>query len=100
MADRVCALCFCDLNDPLCDNRTRKGGAEQIFALINSACLDGGEHIFLNEFLVQIFDVQLGSAGCDRLFLQTVKLGALTDVAGNRDDLAAVIVFLEPRDNN
>ena len=100
VADGVGALCQRDFYNSLGDNGTRKGGAQKIFALIDSACLDGGEHIFLHKFLVQILDIELGSAGGDRLFLQAVQLGALSHIAGNSDDLAVVIVFFQPRNDN
>ena len=39
---------------------------------------------------------QLGRAGLDGLLLRAVQLGALADVAGDCDDLAVVVVFLQP----
>ena len=100
MADGVSALSLGDFYDSLCDDGARKRGTEEVLALINSACLDGGEYVFFNEFLVQILDVELGSACRDRLFLKAVELGALTYVAGNSDNLAVVIIFLEPGDDD
>ena len=97
VADRVCAFLERNIYDALCDDRAREGSTEQILALIGCACLDGRNDIVVNKFLGQILDVQLGSAGLERLLLQTVQLSTLTDVAGNRDDLAAVML-LEPRD--
>ena len=96
MADRVCAFLERNIYDALCDDRAREGSAEQVL-LIGCARLDGRNDIVINKFLGQILDVQLGSAGLERLLLQTVQLSTLTDVAGNRDDLAAVML-LEPRD--
>ena len=96
VADRVCAFLESNIYDALCDDRAREGSAEQVL-LIGCARLDGRNDIVINKFLGQILDVQLGSAGLERLLLQTVQLSTLTDVAGNRDDLAAVML-LEPRD--
>ena len=96
VANRVCAFLERNIYDALCDDRAREGSTEQIL-LIGCARLDGRNDIVINKFLGQILDVQLGSAGLERLLLQTVQLSTLTDVAGNRDDLAAVML-LEPRD--
>ena len=48
------------------------------------------------KVLLQIQNVQLGSAGSLGLFLQAVQLGALAHVTGNGDDFAVVVVFLQP----
>jgi len=98
MADSVCAFLQCDLNDALCNDRSCKGGAEQVL-LVGCASLHGRDDEVVHKFLVQVFDVQFGSAGLECLFFQTVQLGALTDVAGNCDNLTAV-VLLEPRNQN
>ena len=98
VADRVGALGLGDLDDALGDRGTREGRAEQVF-FIFGACLQARPDVVLDERLVQILDVQLGRAGRQRLFLQTVQLGALADVAGNGDHLAAV-VFLQPRNDD
>src|SRR5699024_7898002 len=50
--------------------------------------------------LFQVQHVQLGSAGLDGLFFQAVQLGALAHVAGNGDDFAVVVVFLQPGDDD
>ena len=94
VADSVSALSLGDLYDSLGDNGTCEGGAEKVLALVNSASLDGGEYIFFNEFLVEILDVELGSACSDSLLLETVELGTLTDVARNGDNLTVVVIFL------
>ena len=96
VADRVCAFLERNIYDALCDDRACERSTEQVL-LIGCARLYGRNDIVVNKFLSQVLDVQLGSAGLERLLFQTVQLGALTDVSGNRDDLATV-VLLEPRD--
>ena len=98
VADRVSAFLQRDINNTLCDDRTSERGAQQVL-LVGCACLHGRDDVVVHELFGQILDVQLGSAGLERLLLQTVQLSTLTDVAGNRDDLAAVML-LEPRDEH
>ena len=98
VADRVRALLQRNLNDALGDDRTRERGAKQIL-LIGCARLHGGDNVVVHELLGQVLDVQLGRAGLERLFLQPVQFGTLAHVAGNRDDLAAVML-LEPRNQH
>ena len=92
MADRVRAFLEGDFNDALGDNGAGEGGAEKVVAFILGAGLEGGEYIIFNEFLLEVFDVKLACAGLDGLFLKSVKLGALTYVAGYGDDLGIIIV--------
>ena len=99
MADGVCALGERDLDDALCDHGTGEGGTEKVIALVDRAGFHGGEYVILNEFLVEVLNIELGCACLYRFFLKTVKLGTLTYVAGNGDDLAVVIVFFKPRNN-
>ena len=100
VADGIGTLGQRDLDDPFRDDRPGKGGAEQVLVLIHRARLDGGEYVVLDEDLPQILDVELGGAGLLGLFLQTGKFLALADVGGDRDDLAVVVVFLQPRNND
>ena len=86
-----------NFNDTLCDDRAGKGRAEQVLVLVDRTCLYGGINIFLNEFFLEVFNVELRCTGLQCFFFQTVKLRALTHVGGNRDDLAVVVVFLQPR---
>ena len=52
--------------------------------------------IVLDEVLLQVEDVQLGSAGSLSLLFQTVQLSTLTHVAGDSDDFAVVVVLFQP----
>ena len=78
----------------------QKRSAEQVLLFIDRAGLNGGIDIIRDKGLLQVLDVQLGGAGLERLLLEAVQLRALTDVAGDGNDLAVVVVLLEPRDND
>ena len=71
------------------------GGTQQV-VLVLGVRLQAGPDVVFDVVLLQVQHIQLGGAGFQRLFLQTVQLGTLPDVAGNRDDLAVVVVFLQP----
>ena len=60
-------------------------------------CLKAGAVYVL---LGQVQNVELGSAGLESLFLQTLQLVGLADVAGNGDDLTVVVVLLQPGDDD
>ena len=98
MHDGVRAFLLSDLNKTASDDRTSEGGTQQV-ALVVCAGLHGRDNVIINEFLGQIHDVQLGSAGLECLLFQTVQLGSLSYVAGNSDYFTAV-VFLQPRNQN
>ena len=95
VADGVCAFLDGDISQSLCDAGTCKAGAQQV-VLVLCAELQGGEDVVLHKVLLQVQHVQLGSAGSLGLFFQTIQLGALTHVTGDSDDLAVVVVFLQP----
>ena len=61
MTDGVGSLLLRDLNNTLCDQRTGKGGPQQVI-LIGGSGLYCGNDILLHKFLLQILDIQLGSA--------------------------------------
>ena len=71
------------------------GSAQQVI-LILGVSLQAGPDVVFHIVLLQVEDIQLGGAGLEGLLLQTVQLGALTHVTGNRDNLAVVVVFLQP----
>ena len=100
VGDGVRALRLGDLHQALGDDRAGHGGAQQVGVLILRAHLHAGEDHVLDELLVQILDVELGGAGLEGLLLQTVQLAHLTHVAGDRDDLAALVVLLQPGDDD
>jgi len=95
VADGVCAFLDGDVGQSLCDAGTCEAGAQQV-VLILCAELQGGEDVVLDEVLLQVEDVQLGSAGSLGLLFQTVQLSTLTHVAGDSDDFAVVVVLFQP----
>ena len=99
VADRVGAFLESDLDKTLRDAGTRGRGTQQVF-LIDSARLHGGDDEIVDILLGLVEDIELGRAGLERFFLQTLELVVLTDVAGYRDDLAVIVVLFEPRDND
>ena len=100
VGDGVRALLEGDLGDALGDDGARERRAQQVLALVLRARLEGGEDVILDELLAQIFDIELGSAGLDGLFLQALQLRALPHVRGHGDDFAALVVLLEPGDDD
>ena len=99
MADGVRVLRLCDLHYALGDDGTRKGRAQHILFILRSR-LDGGDDIVVHELVREVLDVELGSARFQRLFLKPFELVRLPHVAGDRDDLAVVVVLLEPGDDD
>ena len=96
VGDGVRALRLGDLHQALGDDRAGHGGAQQVGVFILRAHLHAGNDHVLDELLVQILHIQLGGAGLEGLLLQAVQLAHLAHVAGDRDDLAALVVFLQP----
>ena len=100
MADGVCALFQSDSCQLLTDNRTSERGTQQVTVLIYCASLYSREDVVLYEGLLQIQYDQLGCAGLDCLFFQAVQFRTLSYVCGNCDNLAVVVVFFQPRNDN
>ena len=99
VADSVAAFLECNLNESLCDAGTRVRRAEEVF-LIDRARLHCGDDVVVNVIVAEVEDVELRRARLESLFLESFKLVSLTDVTRDRDDLAVVVVFLEPRDDD
>ena len=99
VADGVRALGYRDLREPLGDDRPRQRGAEHV-VLIHRAGLDSGDDEVVHELVRQVLDIELGRSGLYRLLLQALELVGLADVAGDGDDLAVIIVFLQPGDDD
>ena len=98
VSNSVSAFLLGDFNDTLCDYGAGERGAQQILFVLGAG-LESGEDILVNELVGEVFDVELGSAGFESLFFQTVKLVALTNVSGYGDNFTAV-VLLQPGDND
>ena len=98
VANGVRALGYGYLGEALGDDGPREGGAEQVL-LILRAGLHGGDDEVVDEFVGQVLDVELARAGLERLLLEALELVRLADVAGDGDDLAVIVVLLEPGDD-
>ena len=97
----VAELCFVKMCD---DNLSTTNEALLLKISKLEARLNSGEFIYqkedVNVLIGQIQHVQLGSARFECLFLQALQLVRLTNVTRYSDDLAVVIIFLEPRNDN
>ena len=58
--------------------------------LILGVSLQAGPDVVFHIILLQVQNIQLGSAGLEGLLLQAVQFGALADIAGNGNDFAVV----------
>ena len=99
VADGVGALLDGDVGQGLGDAGPGKRSAQQI-VLVLGAELQGGEDVIFDKVLFQVQHIQLGRAGLFGLFFQAVQLGALAHVARHGDDLAVVVVFFQPGDDD
>lgn len=99
MADSVRTLGPGDLNHALGQDGPRKAGAEQV-ALVIRARLHGGDNVVVDKLVGQIFHIQLGRAACLGAFFQAVQLAFLAHVAADGDDLAVIVMLLQPRDDD
>ena len=97
--DGVRAFFQGDLHKALGDAGTGMAGAQKI-VLIDGAGLHAGDDVIVHILVRQIQDIELGRAGLLRLLLQALELVRLANVAGDRDDFAVVVVFLQPGDND
>ena len=88
-----------DLNECLCNAGTRVARTEEIF-LVNSTRLHGGNDVIVDVIVGEIKHIELRCARLQRLFLKTLKLVCLTDVTRHRDNLAVVVIFLQPGDDD
>ena len=100
VCNRIRALTLGDIDERLCNHGTRKRRAEQIFPLVDGTRLERRPDIFLKEFLRQIDNIHLRCTGRERLVMHRCKLLALPDIGTGCNDLASVIVLLQPRDDD
>ena len=95
----VRALLYGDVNKTLCDAGARVAGAQQV-TLVNGSGLQAGHDVIGCVLLGEVENIQLARACFDRLFLKTLELVGLADIAGDCDNLAVIVVFLQPGDND
>ncbi|MPN17724.1 hypothetical protein SDC9_165079 [bioreactor metagenome] len=91
---------FGNFYQPLCYKRTRERGAEQVAVLVDSSGLHRWDNIIVDEFIGQVLNIELGRSGLKRALFKSDKLLRLPDVAGHGDDLAVVVMLLEPWNKN
>ena len=100
VADGVGALGLGDLDNPLGDDGPREGSAQQVALFIDRPGLEGREDEIVYKLLLEVFDIEFGGTACFRPLLQPFQLGVLADVAGDADDLAVIVMLLQPRDDD
>ncbi len=88
-----------DLDQALGDQGTRDRGPEQVLALVDRIGAKHRENVVTRKLLAQILDVDLLDARRHGLGPRRLHLFTLTDIGGERHDLAAILV-LEPFQND
>ena len=96
----ICALLTGNLHQALGNQRTGEGSAQQILALIDGIRLQGRPDIIHQEFLGQIVDIDLGSPGFQGFLPHRLQLVPLAYIYAGCNDLAAVIILLQPGNDN
>ena len=99
VADGISAIFLCHVDEAFADQRTCKGGTEQVLAFITAICLKDFVCIFFNKFFANIQSFCIFSTGCERLLVDGIEVFRLSQVHGAGNDFAA-IVFFQPRNNN
>ena len=99
MNDGVGAFLFGDLHQALGNDGPGVGCAQQVL-FIHGAGFEAGHDVFIDVFVRKIEHIKLGRTGLKRLLLQTLQLVGLADIAGDCDDLAVVVILLEPGDDD
>ena len=100
VSDGVSALFLGDLDELLRDDRTCERRAEQVLVLVDSTGLERRPDVFLEELFLEVLDVDLGSTGFQGLVVYGVELVTLSDIGADSDDFAAIVMLLEPRDDD
>ncbi|GBD19489.1 hypothetical protein HRbin27_01995 [bacterium HR27] len=99
MGDRGGARALGDLDRVLGDERSGEARTEKVLALVDSAGAEHREGVLGEELLLEVEDVGLGGAGCERLSLDTGEVLPLADVGCYGNDFA-VVGFLDPLQND
>ena len=97
--DRVRAFLQCDLYQSLGDAGTRMARAQQI-VFIYRAGLHAGDDEVVDILVRQIQHIEFRRAGLQCFFFQAFQFVRLSDIAGNCDDFAVVVVLLQPGDDD
>ena len=99
MADGIGPLGLCNLHNTLCNDGARERRSEHIFLVLRPRH-HRGDDIVVYEFVRKILNVYFGCSRLDCLFLESLKLIALSDISADRYNITIIIIFLEPRNNN
>ena len=99
MSDGIAALSLGNLYEALCNDRTSKGGTEEVLVFVHGTSLEGRPYIAGEEFLGEVNDEYLGSTGSKSLVMNDIQLVTLADIGADSDYFAVVVVLFEPGDN-
>jgi hypothetical protein len=96
MSETVGAKFQRDFSLALCDNGARHRRAEQIRVFVDGARAERRPDVVAHEFFAQILNGRARCSGCQRLFVRALQIFLLADVAYHGDHFAAVVIFLQP----
>ena len=101
MRDGVRASFACDLDQAFRNQRTRNRGAEQVFAFVHGISAEHRKDEVAHEFFTYVIDINIFrlDAELDGLGARRLQLFALTQISGEGDDLALIII-LQPFQND
>ena len=89
-----------DFDLPLREQRTRERSAQQIFVFVDGSGAQRGPDVAGDEFLAQVFDVGGAGAGGESFLVRGFQIFLLAEIADHGDHFAAVIILLQPRNND
>jgi hypothetical protein len=99
VGDGVGAGFLGDLHQPLGDQRPRDGGAEEVLAFVDGVGSEHGKYEVPRELLFQVLDVDLHGSHGFGLAPRRLELLTLSQIGGEGDHLAAVLVLKPLQDN-
>ena len=100
VADGIGVLLAGDFHQPSGDDGSGDGGSEQVLPFVLRTGLHGLESHLCQEFLRQVFHIQLAGSCLHGFFIETTELWPLAHVAQHGNYLAIVVVFPKPRDDD
>ena len=97
----VGAFLLGNLHLVLGDERTGERGSQEVGAFVLGASADGGPNVVFEEFLLEVENVALAGASLESLVFEGLGIRevVLTEVGGESDHFA-IVVFLEPGDDD
>ena len=100
MSNGIRPLTLRDVNECLGNHRAGKGGTEQILALVDRTSLQCRPDILLKELLRKIDDEHLRCTRGECFVVNDTQLIALSDIGTGSDNLTAIIVLFQPRNDH